>query len=397
MATSAAPARWVERPLEPVVTSGRGMHMLGFVPRGGLHLMTATAATSSTSTSPDLAKGSSCKAAGRREAAGKDGSDEIVNGHVTVRGPGKWKSGRPVYTHGNYTDYYGYRLAGSGHSLEDPRLTAVTQHLGENVFRGKDVLDVGCNSGRVPLAVSRLFGARRVVGQDIDAGLIEAAQQFQESCRELPGCCEVEFRAEDVLESPLRRPPDMLPEKFDVLLCLSVTKWVHFAHGDRGIRNLFRRCFKRLRRGGLLVLEPQDWASYKKKRHLTREIRETVAGIEMQPKDFAQHLIGLGFEHIGTAEPCGEVTKGFRRSILLLKKPMVVLDGTDEVQEDAAEMPTSRKRKVEHTTAGAQQKKKKNGSKRQEHQENIEEESSSAGNSATQQEHRKSATKLAGG
>lgn len=337
--------------------------MLGFVPRGGLQKMIVTATASSTSSPADPEGGAGGKAACPEAAGGKDGSDEIVSGPVTVRGPGKWKSGRPVYTRGNYTDYYGYRLAGSGHGLEDPRLSAVTQHLGEDAFRGKDVLDVGCNSGRVPLAVSRLFGARRVVGQDIDAGLIEAAERFQESCRAKPGCCEVEFRTEDFLESPLRRPPDMLPEKFDVVLCLSVTKWVHFAHGDRGVRNLFRRIFKRLRRGGLLVLEPQDWRSYKKKRHLTREIRETVAGIEMQPKDFPEHLVSLGFERIGTAEPRGEVTKGFRRTIHLFKKPMVVPDGMEEVQEDSAEMPAvvdadetlignGKKRKIKHTTGG---------------------------------------------
>ncbi|OLQ12298.1 7SK snRNA methylphosphate capping enzyme [Symbiodinium microadriaticum] len=76
----------------------------------------------------------------------------------------------------------------------------------------------------------------------------------------------VEFRREDILSCPLRRGDEAKPERFDVVLCLSVTKWVHFAHGDTGIHNLFKRCFKRTRPGGYFVLEPQGWGSYKKDR-----------------------------------------------------------------------------------------------------------------------------------
>ena len=76
---------------------------------------------------------------------------------------------------------------------------------------------------------------------------------------------------------------------------MSVTKWIHYHHGDSGVRNLFRKVQRALKPGGecsehvwslrvakllfysrcwrhvagLFLLEPQPWRSYKKKQRLT--------------------------------------------------------------------------------------------------------------------------------
>ncbi|CAE7533771.1 unnamed protein product [Symbiodinium sp. CCMP2456] len=253
-----------------------------------------------------------------------------------VRGASKWKKGRPLFEHGNYSSYYGYRHAPGQRGDSDRRLLDLTERFGKSFFKKKEVLDIGCNAGLVSLAVAREFQARRVVGMDLDADLIEAAEANY-SCEmdKLKGM--VEFRREDILSCPLRRGEEAKPERFDVVLCLSVTKWVHFAHGDTGIHNLFKRCFKRTRPGGYFVLEPQGWGSYKKKRHITRAIRDTVASIEIRPEAFAEYLVGLGFEKVDVIDPPDDLPKNFQRQLLIFRRP------EEEAADDSAEQSHKRK------------------------------------------------------
>ena len=50
----------------------------------------------------------------------------------------------------------------------------------------------------------------------------------------------------------------------DVILALSVIKWIHLEHLDEGLLNFFRKCANCLHSGGYLVIELQTWDSYEK-------------------------------------------------------------------------------------------------------------------------------------
>lgn len=43
-------------------------------------------------------------------------------------------------------------------------------------FRGKDVLDLGCNSGHITLYIAKMLRPARILGLDIDSGLVHAAR-----------------------------------------------------------------------------------------------------------------------------------------------------------------------------------------------------------------------------
>ncbi|XP_036381089.1 7SK snRNA methylphosphate capping enzyme [Megalops cyprinoides] len=361
------------------------------------------------------------------------------------------------FQYGNYNKYYGYRNPGRS---EDPRLRVMRPEW----FRGKDVLDLGCNTGHLTLSIAQNWRPARIVGLDIDGGLVHAARQNvrhylsdlqAQEARRAPGrtpggdgadgqearrkeageervarggscgageetqrpegggdkmddgremrrkqgeevpvemeavpveteesrcaeeghganrTAEVESPADSrpppvgsngeshpfpvslrISRGPIAAPP--LPDtpplplgdfpanvsfvkgnyvlqsdallqtqqpEYDVILCLSVTKWVHLNWGDEGLQRLFRRVYRHLRPGGLFILEPQSWASYSKRKKLTDTIYKNYYNIRFKPDQFSSYLtseVGFsGYELIGTPNSS---SRGFQRPIYLFRK-----------------------------------------------------------------------------
>ncbi|XP_061211311.1 7SK snRNA methylphosphate capping enzyme [Neopsephotus bourkii] len=273
--------------------------------------------------------------------------------------PGKTPPRRQArkFQYGNYCKYYGYRNP----DCEDGRLRAMRPEW----FAGKEVLDVGCNVGHLTLSIAKRWGPARVVGLDIDGGLIRSARQnirHYLSEEELQagggeaaaggggrkGFPAALLASRGPIAAP-RLPPDgpgaadfphnvvfvtgnYVPEReeavaaqrpeFDVVLCLSLTKWVQLNWGDEGLKRLFRRAYRHLRPGGLLLLEPQPWASYRKRKGLTETTYRNYQRIRLRPEQFPSYLTSpeVGFdsyELLGTPQ---HAAKGFQRPIYLFHK-----------------------------------------------------------------------------
>jgi 7SK snRNA methylphosphate capping enzyme len=110
--------------------------------------------------------------------------------------------------------------------------------------------------------------------------------------------------------------------KYDLILCLSVTKWIHLNYGDIGVKLTFRKIFNQLRPGGKLILELQNWPSYKKKKKMTSQIHDNYKNIKFSPSNFADYLLSqeVGFSHYYTLGVTQHLSKGFRRPIFLFVK-----------------------------------------------------------------------------
>ncbi|XP_037604080.1 7SK snRNA methylphosphate capping enzyme [Sebastes umbrosus] len=337
---------------------------------------------------------------------------------------------------GNYNKYYGYRNPGAS---EDARVRLLRPEW----FEGKDVLDLGCNSGHLTLYIAKMLRPARILGLDIDSGLVHAArknirhylselqtqearhamqekkstkQEERNGNKSLTGADkkhnEAESRAENgkpvkgqsgpaeavndtdscrtdeagtqrqegkteeteqadcdssppdhsvscsfpvslrISRGPIAAPPltessttrpgefpsnvsfikanyvldnDNLlltqrPE-YDVIMCLSVTKWVHLNWGDSGLKRLFKRVYRHLRPGGMFILEPQPWESYVRRKKLTDDISRNFHSIRLKPDQFASYLTTeVGFtssEYLG-APKCS--IRGFQRPIYLFHK-----------------------------------------------------------------------------
>ncbi|KAG9189453.1 7SK snRNA methylphosphate capping enzyme [Alternaria panax] len=231
---------------------------------------------------------------------------------------------------GNYMDYSGVsRLPASATHLLDPRLDILATLI-PGIFAAKHCLDVGCNAGSVSIQLSFDFHAASVTGVDIDPKLIAQAEKLLalRASRASPpttGSAPVVdyFPISAVLTHGYRIEPqnkaartpstasaawshvtffsadwavpssqDMEPS-YDVILALSVIKWIHLEHRDTGLVAFFGKCSSSLRTGGYLVIELQAWDSYQKavRPNHSPHFHETLKELELRPDTSFDHLL----------------------------------------------------------------------------------------------------------
>ncbi|KAK3731033.1 hypothetical protein RRG08_066046 [Elysia crispata] len=248
---------------------------------------------------------------------------------------------KPKFTQGNYNRYYGYRNIGG---VEDSRLP----YLDPKWFKGKDVLDIGCNAGHLTLALADQFQPHKILGMDIDGKLIQAARQNIRHILSQRRKDSAKYpRALEMTRGPLEAHPlmgssDQFPnnvlflqgnyvpgseevlnlqkEEYDTILALSITKWIHLNNGDNGLKLFFRKIFRQLRPGGKLILEPQPWSTYRKRAKLTPELFSNYQSIKLKPEGFKHYLLSIGFVKCELIGVPVTKAKGFRRPLLLFTK-----------------------------------------------------------------------------
>ncbi|BFI05798.1 7SK snRNA methylphosphate capping enzyme [Marchantia polymorpha subsp. ruderalis] len=131
----------------------------------------------------------------------------------------------------------------------------------------------------------------------------------------------VTFRKENVIKD-FPHGDYMKDGTFDTVLCLSMTKWVHLNWGDDGLVRLFAKIYHILRPGGILILEPQPWNSYRRKAKVCEVTRQNFNEIKLRPNHFTEILLDkIGFKsykEVSTAVPGS--TAGFDRSLYVYVK-----------------------------------------------------------------------------
>lgn len=272
------------------------------------------------------------------------------------------RSNKAIFSRGNYDCYYQFRNCQSAEI--DPRLLSlVHSKVVENLFEGKSVMDIGCNTGFVAFQIAALFGAKKVIGIDIDPTLITSAvrqiRKFKTSGLHIIHPKKHRYgRTDEELPNSLTRTrgptpyiskPWMIPEDFrspnippdtplstrfpfnlefrakdvlnleissvDIVLAFSVTKWVHLNGGDEAVKKLFFQVRRFLNPGGLFLLEAEAWKGYKLKKNTTREIRRNYDQIRFRPLQFGDYLVEtLGFSRGPVIQPHRPI-RGFDRPI----------------------------------------------------------------------------------
>lgn len=260
----------------------------------------------------------------------------------------KKRKRKEVAIFGNYRNYYGYRI---GKDIdEDPRLKVMKKEW----FEGKDCLDIGCNSGLVTIDIAAKFSCRSILGIDIDGARIEDAHWHLRNIMKIKNrgmatkkqtpidpekvgqVDEIRGEQTEIPKEPKDlfdvvsfekgnivqgwRPP--VDKKYHVILCLSVTKWIHLNWGDDGVITLFSKVWNLLHPGGVFIVEPQPWLSYSKNRLVSETATLNYQNIKIGPEDFQDILLDkIGFRTVeNIASRVSGSTAGFERPILALWK-----------------------------------------------------------------------------
>lgn len=110
---------------------------------------------------------------------------------------------------------------------------------------------------------------------------------------------------------------------YDVIVCLSVTKWIHLNYRDEGLKRFFKRMFLHLKpNGGRLILEAQPFTNYGRRKKLSQRIKDNYQSIQLKPEQFESFLLSdeIGFATCEYTGVTSHAHSGFQRPIQVFRK-----------------------------------------------------------------------------
>jgi len=189
--------------------------------------------------------------------------------------------------------------AAAARRLEKAMAVAAGEHLGAertsivDALAGSSSDSVGEVSVGIRADETRTAGGIRTASADDEEVVNDYAPGFPQSRVDLtdaaPSLGGVTFRHGNILHEA------NTPNSFDVVLCLSVTKWIQLNWGDVGVKKMFKYVYDSLAPGGGFVLEPQPWKSYRqafRKQKMPEETRAHYRAITLRPSQYAGWLVG---------------------------------------------------------------------------------------------------------
>ncbi|GAA5957381.1 hypothetical protein JCM3765_000442 [Sporobolomyces pararoseus] len=224
--------------------------------------------------------------------------------------------------YGNYKNYYAVRAASSSTTgpseFVPPPTSSIDQRLqllSPTLFKGKRVLDLGTNAGKISHNLRSDFEPEEVLGIDIDEVLVEDAKRIAKEQRLEEGLRFelADFMQEGWLESLSEREGS---GQFDVVLLFSVTKWLHLHAGDAKLKAFFKSLYTFLPRGGVLVIEPQERENYARAVKKNKDLRAVYKTIKIWPP-FEHEMQEVGFKLEQRIE---RLEGGFSRPLLVWRK-----------------------------------------------------------------------------
>uniref|UniRef100_A0A1A9X1S8 RNA methyltransferase n=1 Tax=Glossina brevipalpis TaxID=37001 RepID=A0A1A9X1S8_9MUSC len=238
------------------------------------------------------------------------------------------KKCKQKFIYGNYSKYYGYRNMGK--VFHDVRLDVFDAYC--NLFAEKRVLDIGCNAGILTIEVAKRFKVKSIIGLDIDRHLIDQAFKVLNKQKKLlpldNECKKLEIFPFNInfVHGNYVLKDDVLLEiekpQFQMILCLSLTKWIHLNFGDKGLKQAFKRMYLQLEPQGVLILEAQSFNKYAKRKKITDTIYRNYQAIQFFPQDFHAYLLSteVGFKSCELMGLPAHCKAGFQRPIYIFYK-----------------------------------------------------------------------------